>query len=436
MWPSLCSHLVTAAPSERQDNQHQGGERSSLTRGEYSASGRRMDIAARRRDRLLDGSAWDDFCDTLKLAGRIVLRETPGGDAKDRVEGFRYLIRMIAMASARAIERRTPGQTPRPIRLIPPPRRGGQGVQSPNQDHIVVPIDPEYRYRVTGRVGDAYTHLSAWSPPIPADVGAFQVGDRGEDMLDHFNPNMALTPHSFVLSDLAEQDGQNVDFVLSVEDPGPGETWFPITEQIRELMGRVVYTDRRAQAPPWLAIRCLEAHRQPATPDPDDMAARLAIAAQLVLGVQSDYAGWTRDLLGRPNQLRYTREWYERIGGSPDDRHFEFGYWRLDDGHALVIEFTEPDCEQWNFQLCNHWMENLADYARGVGYVDSRDAEVDGGGVVRIVVSPSEVDTDNWVDSGGRDHGVMGLRFVQPVSVPEVSCRLVPLETLPVVRPG
>ena len=385
--------------------------------------------AATRRERLLDGRAWDDFCDTLKAAGRIVVRETSDGDPQDRVEGFRYLTRMIAMASARAVERRTPGLRPQPIRLIPPPARGGQGVQSPNQDHIVQPVDSRYRYRVTGTLGSAYTHLSAWSPPIPDDVGAFGVGLDAEDHLTDFNPNMALTPHSFVLAELAAADG-TVDFVLSVEDPGDGLTWFPMTSQTRELMGRVVYEDRGGQSPPRLVIRCLDEHPRPATPEPDDMAARLATAAQLVLGLLSDYGGWTRDLLSRENQLEFTREWYERIGGSPDDRHFEFGYWRLPPGTALAVEFSEPRCQHWNFQLCNHWMENLADYARGRGYVDSEGAARQSDGRVRIVVAASDPGVANWIDPGDRGHGVMGLRFVQPTTVPDVSSRLVPIEDL------
>ena len=380
-------------------------------------------VAARRRDRLLDGQAWDDLCDTLKAAGRIVVRETPDGDPRDRVEGFRYLTRMVAMASARAVERRTPGMRPQPIRLIPPPLRGGQGVQSPNQDHIVTPVDSRYRYRVTGALGSAYTHLSAWSPPIPDDAGAFGIGLDAEEHLADFNPNMALTPHSFVLADLAAADG-TVDFVLSVDDPGDGRAWFPMTPLTRELMGRVVYEDRSAQSPPRLEIRGLDQHPRPATPEPDDMSARLAVAAQLVLGLLSDYGGWTRDLLTRENQLTFTREWYERIGGSPDDRHFEFGYWRLQPGTALVVEFDESRCQHWNFQLCNHWMENLADYGRGRGYVDSHGAVRGPGGRVRIVVAAADPGVANWIDPGGRDHGVMGLRFVQPETVPEVSCRL------------
>ncbi len=381
-----------------------------------------------RRARLLDGRAWEDFCDTLKAAGSIVIRETPDGDPQDRVEGFRYLTRMMLMANARVIEQRTPGTRPQRIGIIPPPMQGGMGVQSPNQDHIVQAVNPKYRYRITGTAGDVYTHLSAWSPPVPDDVGATAVGLDAEDHLEVFNPNMALTPHTAYLADFADADG-TVDFVLSVEEPEDGSAWMSMAPTTRELMGRVVYDDRNTQTRPRLQIQCLDEHPRPLTPEPEDMAVRLAVAAQLVLGLQSDYGGWTRDLLTRENQTRYTKEWYERIGGSPDDRIFEFGYWRVPPSKALVIEFEEPQAQHWNFQLCNHWMENLANYATGEGYIDKENAVRDGS-IVRIVVAHSDPGVPNWIEPVTHDHGVMGARFVRPATEPRVSCRLVDLKNL------
>ena len=70
-----------------------------------------------------------------------------------------------------------------------------------------------------GTVGDAYTHLSAWSPPAPADA-AFELGLGAE------------------------------------------------------AARRVVYEDRAAQSPSRLTIRCLDDHPQPAVPESDDMVAR------------------------------------------------------------------------------------------------------------------------------------------------------------------
>lgn len=381
-----------------------------------------------REARLLDGRAWRDFCDTLAAAGEIVLRETPDGDPQDRVEGFRYLTRMMLMANGRVIERRTPSTRGNRIGVIPPPLKGGIGVQSPNQDHIVQPVDSRFRYRITGTAGDVYTHLSAWSPPIPPDVGAFDCGLHAESHLERFNPNNAKTPHTACLSDLAAEDG-SVDFVLSVEPPDDGGAWMSMAPTTRELMGRVVYDDRSVQSPPRLRIACLDEHDQPEPPDPADMAERLAVAGQLVLGLQSDYGAWTRDLLTRENRTEFTREHYERIGGSPDDRHFEFGYWRVHEQMALVVEFEEMPAQHWNFQLCNHWMENLADYPAGKGYVDADNA-VRSDGRVRIVVAHADPGVANWIRPDGRGHGVMGLRFVRPATEPQVTSRLVPLDEL------
>src|SRR3990172_1442173 len=60
-----------------------------------------MDEAGRR---MLDGTTWAEFCDTLRAAGAVVLGPDTPDDAFDRAEGFRYLSRLLRSALESFVE--------------------------------------------------------------------------------------------------------------------------------------------------------------------------------------------------------------------------------------------------------------------------------------------------------------------------------------------
>ncbi|MBW2698050.1 MAG: hypothetical protein JRE70_16330, partial [Deltaproteobacteria bacterium] len=55
-------------------------------------------------ERVMDGRTWADFCDALKRAGDVVLREGSPADAFERAEGFRYLSRLTRVALESYVE--------------------------------------------------------------------------------------------------------------------------------------------------------------------------------------------------------------------------------------------------------------------------------------------------------------------------------------------
>ena len=42
------------------------------------------------QQQVIDGSVWDEFCDALKAAGRILKSERAPQDAFNQAEGYRY----------------------------------------------------------------------------------------------------------------------------------------------------------------------------------------------------------------------------------------------------------------------------------------------------------------------------------------------------------
>ena len=79
----------------------------------------------------------------------------------------------------------------------------------------------------------------------------------------------------------------------------------------------------------------------------------------MVHGISQQFLGWTRDFKQRPNTISEIKP--ELLGMAKGDPNcqYNYGYFDLLPTQALRICLTPPQCEYWNIQLANHWLESL-----------------------------------------------------------------------------
>jgi hypothetical protein len=378
------------------------------------------------KQRLLTGRAWDDFCETLRVAGHAIDDWGEEPDELDRSEWYRFLTRIARNGLERFVENCEPDRP----RLRDAPWRQSINVQCPDQDHLLAEfVDGSHEYRIRGRRGTIpYFVMAAWSAAQPADLGARDWAPQGAKGLRDFDP-ATLRTTSFLRSDQIRfaSDG-SFEVILSQREQAGN--WLALRPDSVGVLIRTVHHDRRSEEPARFEIERVD-RPKPRPLRPGEISAGLAKAAQTVLGYSELVRAWWQDDLGqRPNQLRFSQATYLSNGGVPD-RHFAFGAWRKTTSQALVLHFRPPECEYWIFQLCNLWQENLDNYEDGQGYVTKFTARHESDGSVRIVVAERDPGIGgNWIDPFGHTSGIMGLRLIQTTEPPPVLIHLVELAEL------
>jgi uncharacterized membrane protein len=94
---------------------------------------------------------------------------------------------------------------------------------------------------------------------------------------------------------------------------------------------------------------------------------------------------------------------------------YAYCFWDLADGDALVVECDVPSARYWSFQLYNlGWFEAFDLDDRIVSVNNAQAALSDDTERVEVVVSASDPGVRNWLDTGGRRHGLLMLRWFWP----------------------
>jgi hypothetical protein len=347
-------------------------------------------------ERIMTGATWGNFCDTLKRAGDVILREGSPPDPFDRAEGFRYLSRLTRVALESFIEFADPAA---PVLRRPAHETVKIGADNPDNYYQSAAISGQYEYRIWGTRGTIhYLGLGTYAGNYGSAARSGQTG---------YLEGSALS---------IAADG-TFEVILSC-NPRPGN-WLRMEPDTTSLIVRQTFQDRQTETIADLHIERLSASGPPPPITPEFIDRGLAAASAYVAGTATLFADWAEGFARRGvNELhRLDPAVAGAAHGDPNICYYH-GYWELGSDEALVVETTPPPCDYWNFQLNNHWMESL-DYRYHTIAINHHDATYSDDCSVRIVVAHRDPGTDNWIDTAGHRRGTMCLRWVRAAVHPQ-----------------
>lgn len=369
-----------------------------------------MTNADRRQieESVVSGASWEAFCDHLKRAGQQILRPETPTDPLNRAEGFRYLSRLTRIALDMHMESGDPSF---PNFYSPSDETAKIGADNPDNLYLRTEISSEHDYRIRGTRGSVhYLGFVTLRGGYGQDGQNEQTGD-----LDH--QNIQLNP-----------DGS---FEIIVSRDQHTTNWLPMQKDTSTLLVRQTFLDRASETAADLTIeRIGSAGATPAPLNAVEFDRRLRSASAFVEGCARVFCDWSQGYLERPNELPPADQAVCQAAGGDPNIFYYHGYWQLEDDEALLIELNEiPDCETWNFQLNNYWMESL-DYRYHRITVNKHTAQAEDDGRVRIIIAHKNPGIGNWIDTAEHRLGTMCFRWIRASHHPHPSCRLIKISEL------
>ena len=349
----------------------------------------------------MEAAAWQRFCQELAKAGTTVSAQGSRTDPIDVAEGYRYLSRLLRLGLEKFVEHADP-DNPRFYRLSHETAK--IGADNPDSFYQNAALDGRNDYLIRGRRGSvAYlglgTYYGDYNREGPSGCsGYLEAGDL----------KMAA-------------DGSIEILLSSQKKPG---NWLPMREDTTMLIVRQNFLDHETERPAELTIDRLGEKGPPAPLTADFMAGALEQVATYVSATAELFDRWARGFAQAPNELVAMDP--ATTGGAHGDPNifFYMGYWELADDEVLLIEAQPPECQYWNFQLNNHWMESL-DYRYHTIHYNKHTTYYRPDGSFRLIVAHEDPGLPNWVDTAGHRRGTMALRWAKATDHPQPSLRII-----------
>ena len=355
---------------------------------------------------------WHQFCDALREAGDLL--DAPGvpGDAQTQAEGLRYLSRMSRAALEWYVEFNDPAF---PVLYRPAHETIKLGADNPDNLYQKAVIDGRYDYRLVGNRGTV-DYLS-------------MATSRGS-----YAENFTQIETGFLDGDALEVDPSG-NFEVTISQHQQAGNWLPMAEDSESLLIRQTYRHRDREQAASIRIERLDTDLAPQPLDLATAAAQFDKARLFFGNTTRLFSDWSHRIAAQPNSLPlWDQAFCQSVGGDPNILYYH-GHFDLAADEAMVITLPRiPDCQTWNIQVDNFWMESL-DYRYHPISLNQAQAAVNADGSVTLVLSASNPGCSNWLSTAGHSQGTLCFRWVGAETPVDPTVTVVPIASLDGTQP-
>ena len=330
----------------------------------------------------------DVFCENLKEIGSIIESESSLSET-DQAEDYRYLLRLMRLALEMNLEHST-SSTPSFYNLSHETAK--IGADNPDNIYLNANIDGNQIYEVYGNIGEAdYLSFGLKENKYSKDGTMLSLGEI--DMRDMVVDNSG-------------------EFVLYLGGESNSKNFLPLSTNANMLIVRHTYKNRISQTHAKINIKTRSTNPTPELLTSAKLETNLNQSLAFIRGTASTFLNWVHEFKeNHRNQLPLgDQAFFQAAGGDPKICYLH-GYYEFDEDEFMEITTNIPDCEYWNFQLENYWMESL-DYRHYPIHINGSSAILNNDETLTINVSHNFIDIKNNLITEGRSNGAMLLRWI------------------------
>ena len=373
-------------------------------------------------------AAWNAFLDRLKEIGEKITEPTGARGERERAEGYRYLVRLLA--SAHELEVGIDRRFPVLERMMSPKRKfKGDGCDTIYNE---AKLDPAHSYRCRVHRGDDLF----FSATVYAydDTGAYKIVDH---LID---------------DDIDWGDDKTAEIHLSAERPDGVANWIRLEANDPILFTREYFPDyvdrvdrghyRRAM----YDLQCLDpgvdtpAHYTEADLETDlqrvidfvDDATNVSLGLSIFVGLnrieyQAEGGGERKGSMTRIEEGKMILDEESSDEYSPEELaamidpklvannlpgpgiQYIGGWFKLAPDEAIEIEGTQVPCRYWNCQILTRYLES-GDYRHYPVSINDRQVKYADDGSFRIYACDENPGVENWLSTQGYANGQILIR--------------------------